>query len=96
MAEDWKPGDLALYVGNKPHCPTCCGDFGLGRPRIPLPVLGVIRLPQYPATCGLLFKQWDVALCSCGWIKPPDYVPDADDAETIRLLSGAPVEPVNA
>lgn len=99
MAEDWQPGDLALCVKTShPAFEFPSTSLRLGRVytvnRIGRPVewlngeraLGLVEHAPRNANCG-----WPESL----FRKIRPHTPDEEDAETIRLLNGAPIgEPV--
>lgn len=84
---DWKPGDLALCVRNlSPRVPVRRG--GVYRVR---KVWDAIYGPPRKAV-GLDFDHYadDRAIASRCFRKIRPYTPDAEDAETIRLLTTTP------
>lgn len=91
MADDWKPGDLALCVDDSPSD----HDYNL-RP---------LRRNAYYIVEGLYAGGWGLHLfgipepegAPTGWLsdrfrKISPHTPDAEDAETITLLTGKPAQ----
>jgi hypothetical protein len=101
MADDWKPGDLALCVKkarNKNegvgYAPGCA----------PMQKGGVYRVESVVWVEGLqglviehhYSKQAHCAFLASAFKRIHPHTPDAEDAETIRLLTGAPVQELSA
>ena len=96
MSDDWKPGDLALclkmgsweMLAGRP--PTC----GMPQPGGIYTVVEIISRP--PFGMGLLLQGLaDHHFLSTRFRRIPPHEADAEDAETIRLLTGKPIkEPV--
>ena len=94
---DWKPGDAALCIKATP-CPVF-GPVTLveGRTYIVRAVkTGACRTTGYVGTGLKVIGNEDFGWHnSIRFQKAPNHTPDAEDAETIALLTGAPVkEPV--
>ena len=93
MADDWQVGDLALCVDDGP---SAFGESNLVRGRC----YTVAALsPCYDGIPGLhlveVISKSPVGFDPPRFRKIRPHSPDAEDAETIRLLTGAPVrEPV--
>ena len=99
MADDWKPGDLALCVrGGAVHPGTRAPEL----PRIgavyTVDAFGTSGFRGGPAPAFWLVdgpknndgqRVWGASR----FRKIEDHVPDAEDEETIRLLNGAPCNP---
>lgn len=94
MTDNWQPGDLALCVRGGPLEP--------GLPHDEWPKGGaiyqVIRAENCEFVKGIFFALWlkngpingdgsKVWDASC-FRRIPPHIPDAEDAETIRLLNG--------
>ena len=73
MADDWKVGDMAVEVPNRPDCITCTREVDIGLPVGPMVVIGITHLPFATMTCGLHFIGIEPPLCSCGFIKVTPY-----------------------
>ena len=93
MADDWQPGDLAL-------CLSRDGGGYYSAPYIEAgQILEVSEVEVIACALALGFEGRPIirgAFGRCGYdarcfrkIRP--HAPDAEDAETIRLLTGAPV-----
>ena len=95
MADDWQPGDLALCVNDTPHWsdqPSASGfEIRVGA-RYTVSRVGFCRF-GLNALIGLFEDPsgWDWGYLAFRFIKVTPLEPDAEDAETIRLLTGAPV-----
>lgn len=96
MSDDWKPGDLALCVrgGKDPS-----SDIPSAQPGRIYTVANVTNCG--PFGIGLGFRElpdsqdWAYGAEDFRKIRP--HTPDEQDAETIRLLNGAPAkEPIHA
>lgn len=104
MADDWQPGDLALCVRDgEVECPDCGGSHA-GKLA---PKLGTRHIVARISRCGSPEHCYPGLEDNCAFpvlyllggqkglasrfrkIRP--HTPDAEDAETIRLLTGAPV-----
>jgi hypothetical protein len=107
MADDWQPGDLAQVIVSGwvrcPHRYDVCHTGTSCPPRYAIKVVARVRAtlagpsgaPVEPCGCvDLHFSDGSRAAgFRCRKIRP--HTPDAEDAETIRLLNGAPIkEPV--
>jgi hypothetical protein len=101
MADDWNPGDLALCVNNAPLECIGCGAELTGKACPPRgsvrQVKAVIRCDEAITEEGglseiecaapvLIFADSEADATRCRKIRP--HSPDAEDAETIRLLNG--------
>lgn len=94
--DDWQPGDLALCVAlPNGHFPNP-GHFGV----VPGGVYTVSKVRNAVWGVALDFEEdWEAndedAFNATYFRKIRPHVPDEEDAETIRLLTGTPVkEPV--
>jgi len=98
MSDDWQPGDLALCVAQGPDPEHWSGKAGGPRlggvyvvERVEIEPFG----DYFPAGLYLAFADFPDSFFHEGFRKIRPHAPDAEDAETIRLLNGAPVrEPV--
>ena len=97
MNDDWQPGDLALCVNNTPWEHEAEAFF--------LNLGGVYTVAACGVPAGgkrfcLAFREISRdgkrgnAYCASRFRKIRPHTPDAEDAETIRLLTGAPVREV--
>lgn len=88
MGDDWQPGDLALCVKTTGH-----GTIKAG-------AVATVERAAFCEDDGL-FGLWFVGIVSSGYsggfdarnfrkIRP--HTPDAEDAETIALLTGKPAQ----
>jgi hypothetical protein len=92
MADDWKPGDLARFVGNKPHCPTCL-DFSIPHSRTAEYLVIDVWAPMFAQeTCGLLLAGKPVHMCSCGFVKIERDCADDEQQQAIEVTQRQPVE----
>lgn len=103
MADDWKPGDLALCVkqgrwrstltGRYRRCSMRAGQVHTVRRFGMCPMSGVATLWLE----GFLGERGADGFAAVRFRKIRPHTPDEQDEETIRLLTGAPVkEPANA
>ncbi|WP_066113804.1 MULTISPECIES: hypothetical protein [unclassified Blastomonas] len=98
--DDWQPGDLALCVSSEGFH----DDFVEGNQ---YPAIGSVSRVNdvclleaslddkwnQPGGVWLSFDEYPVFLCFSGnFRKIRPHVPDEEDAETIRLLTGTPVK----
>lgn len=91
MAEDWKPGDLARFVGNKPDCPTCLDKALPMSSTAQYLVIDVWAPAWAQKTCGLLMAGKPAHMCSCGFVKIEGSNADEFDREAIEAVDGQPV-----
>lgn len=97
MAEDWKVGDLALCVDARKigRLPLFCyRRTGLKKGAI-YQVSGMAVSPD-TGNLLLILRDFDASgfrhyPAAFRFKRIPSHTPDAEDAETIRLLTGAPV-----
>lgn len=98
MADDWQIGDRALCVANEIEGFGRTDRIKVGR----VYVVEGLYVSQHPRCLGLLAlivqgvrgDKYPGIHHGC-FRKLRDHTPDEEDAETIRLMSGAPVgEPV--
>lgn len=93
MADDWRPGDLALCVKDRwsgvltrRQMPEGFGPRAGG-------VYTVVRVVIDPrGMTALVFEHWSYTFAARCFRKINPHTPDAEDEETIRLLNGAPAE----
>jgi hypothetical protein len=95
MAEDWQPGDLALCVRTAVDASTVSGRFYTVE-RVIVDCAGTLALFLVGLQNG---SEWGpegfYGHKASRFRKIRPHVPDEEDAETIRLLTGAPIrEPV--
>lgn len=102
MSDDWQPGDLALCVNNGAIITPSAGYAG---PRGQLRV-GAVYTVTWVGVDGAVRKDHALGLVEAKSPAPKGgfsvhrfrkirpHTPDAEDAETIRLLTGAPVREV--
>ena len=87
MADDWQVGDLALCISEGPD-PADWRDGGgpaLGS------VTAVDAVDLEPEGVFLCFDEYpDCSFYNLAFRKIRPHLPDAEDAETLRLLNGAP------
>ncbi len=97
MADDWQPGDTALCIKSCPYTQSGCkyvvtsvsrpGDINEGFQHHNPEPFGL-------RFSGISFRRGDWC-AGRRFTKLRPHTPDAEDAETIRLLTGAPAkEPV--
>ena len=92
-AQDWQVGDLALRLRDG-HWRDL--DLGVMTTEGPPPgsVNRVIGLRKEREGLGLRLEGWpEFIFSACSFRKIRPHTPDAQDAETIALLNGQPVEP---
>jgi hypothetical protein len=100
MADDWQPGDIALCVSDAPHWSDQESPIAF-TPRVgaryTVTRYGLCRFGFTPLI-GLAENPngWDWGHVAARFIKVTPDEADAEDAEIIRLLTGAPAkEPVS-
>lgn len=101
MSDDWKPGDLALCVRGGEITDCDCGGCHAAGWRAGETL--VVTAVGYGPAFGHTICHHPALRLSGGrnglarrFRKIHPHTPDAEDAETIRLLNGAPVkEPVS-
>ncbi len=85
MADDWQPGDLALCVRRNPKGHDNTKEGG---------VYAVTGVVCNGLKVGLRLEgveHHNLGSCTTRFKRIRPHTPDAEDAETIRLLTGAPV-----
>lgn len=90
MAEGWQPGDLALCVNGKGWSRVGT-TVRIGGPS-PGSVTVVEAVRVFPSgVVALQFDAWPLGWYLSGCFRRiPPHARDAEDDETIRLLTGAP------
>ena len=94
MSDEWRAGDLALCIkqGDWISAPSDPNNDG--------PIAGqILTVKVVVAGHGVIalgFAEWEPALFrSTRFRKIPPHIPDEEDREAIRLMTGVPVkEPV--
>jgi len=100
MSDDWQPGDLALCIDDAPSRISVArmdgfwyreGEGSLSRGVVYLVAKAKFFADAEPPLWGVRLVGSKGPWVATRFVKQRPHQPDAEDAETIRLLTGAPV-----